>query len=315
MKFISIILPVYNCEKYIAQSINSIISQSYQNWELLICDDGSTDASYANVCHFTDPRIRIFRNEKNRGSLRTRNLLLKEAKGEYVAFQDADDFSEPERISSQIAMLVSSDLVLCGTWARYFIKNKTISIKRIPKSWTDIKHSLKTKNPFCSASIMFEKKILDDIGVFREYFFDKGNYDYDFTSRIAQKYPSCNIQECLYNVRILPNSNSRRINSDNLIKLESHKIVQFLIKEREENEKDSIMCGNHTLLKNMERDLIKPYMENRILAFDRRINEMMDSNLCFSALFLSVKVILIHKFSVESIHLFLYSIKRLIRTI
>lgn len=308
-------MPVYNCEKYIAQSINSIIFQTYQNWELLICDDCSSDSTYNIISHFKDTRLRVFRNETNIGSLQSRNLLLKEARGEYIAFQDADDYSDPERISSQIAMLEDSDLALCGTWGRYFIKNKTVSIKRTPQDWSDIKLILKTKNPFCSASIMFKRKILDEIGVFREYFSDKGNYDYDFTSRIAQKYPSCNIQECLYHVRVLPNSNSRRIKDDNPIKLESHKIVQFLIKEREKNERDSIMNGNRALLNKIERDLIKPYNENRILAFDRQINEMMDSKLYFSAINLSIIVVLTQKFSIKSIHLFLYSIKRLFKTI
>ena len=315
MQLVSIILPVYNCERFIAHSIGSIISQSYQYWELLICDDGSSDASYRIINQFNDERIRIFKNENNLGSLRTRNFLLNESRGEYITFQDADDLSEPDRIASQIAMFADPDIMLCGTWARYFIKRRTVSIKKTPANWTDIKEYNKIKNPFCSASIMFRRKIMEEIGVFREYFLDKGNYDYDFTSRIVERYPSCNIQRCLYHVRILPNSNSRRINSHHPIKFESHKIVQFLIKEREDKFKDSLMIGNLILLKNMEDNLLKPYKINRLLVFDKQINDLIDSKLYISALKLSLKVILIHKFSIQSIHLFLYSVKRLILSI
>jgi glycosyltransferase involved in cell wall biosynthesis len=244
--------------------------------------------------------------------MRTRNLLLKEIRGDYVAFQDADDLSEPERIASQLGMFTDPDMMLCGTWARYFINRRTVSIKKTPSDWADIKEYYKTKNPFCSASIMFRRKVIEEIGVFREYFLDKGNYDYDFTSRIVERYPSCNIQKSLYNVRLLPDSNSRNINSDYPIKFESYKIVQFLIEEREHKKRDSLMNGDLTLLKNLEESLLKPYKSNEILVFDKQINKLMDSELNLSALWLALRVILIHKFSIQSIHLFLYSLKRLI---
>ena len=315
MRLVSIILPVYNCERFVAQSINSIISQSYHHWELLICDDGSTDASYNILTQFKDKRIRLFKNERNQGSLLTRNLLLHESKGEYITFQDADDLSEPERIISQLAVFTDPEMMLCGTWARYFINTRTVSIKKTPADWADIKEYYKTKNPFCSASIMFRRKVIEELGVLRKYFFDKGNYDYDFTSRIVERYRSCNIQKSLYNVRILPDSNSRHINCDRPLKFESHKIVQFLIEERETKLRDSLMSGDLALLKNLEETLLEPYKTNKLLAYDKQINKLMDSELYFSALKLSLKVILIHKFSIQSIRLFLYSVKRYILSI
>lgn len=105
MKLVSIIMPAYNCEKYIAEAIRSVLAQTYSNWELLIVDDCSTDDTEAIVASFEDKRIHYQRNAQNKGAALTRNEALKIAQGKYIAFLDADDLWAPEKLEKQIAFM------------------------------------------------------------------------------------------------------------------------------------------------------------------------------------------------------------------
>ena len=102
MELVSVIMPTYNCERFIRESIDSVLAQTYINWELLIVDDCSTDETESVVRSFSDPRIRYMRNEQNMGAALTRNRALKEAKGRYIAFLDSDDLWLPEKLERQI---------------------------------------------------------------------------------------------------------------------------------------------------------------------------------------------------------------------
>ena len=104
-ELVSIIMPTYNCGRFIRESINSVFSQTYRNWELLIVDDCSTDETESIVCTYNDPRIRYIRNEQNIGAALTRNRALREAKGRYIAFLDSDDLWMPEKLEKQIAFM------------------------------------------------------------------------------------------------------------------------------------------------------------------------------------------------------------------
>lgn len=105
MELVSIIMPSYNCGRFIAESIKSVLSQTYTNWELLIVDDCSTDDTASVVKAFADPRIRYQRNRQNEGAALTRNKALLAAKGRYIAFLDADDIWAPEKLEKQIAFM------------------------------------------------------------------------------------------------------------------------------------------------------------------------------------------------------------------
>lgn len=105
MELVSVIMPTYNCGRFIRESINSVIAQTYTAWELLIVDDCSTDETQSIVRTFDDPRIRYMRNEENIGAALTRNRALREVKGQYIAFLDADDLWLPEKLERQIAFM------------------------------------------------------------------------------------------------------------------------------------------------------------------------------------------------------------------
>lgn len=99
---VSVIMPSWNTGKFIAESIQSVINQTYKNWELIIVDDCSTDNTDEVVNSFKDERIRYFKNTKNSGAAVTRNRALREAKGEWIAFLDSDDLWKTEKLEKQI---------------------------------------------------------------------------------------------------------------------------------------------------------------------------------------------------------------------
>ena len=120
-KLISVIIPMYNAEKYISKNINSILSQTYSYFELIIVNDGSTDNSLDVVYKFSDERINIISKE-NGGVSSARNLGLSAAKGDYVFFIDADDYIEPNTLEKFVDVIDSynPDLIICGIFSETY---------------------------------------------------------------------------------------------------------------------------------------------------------------------------------------------------
>ena len=104
-KTVSIIMPSYNTAKFIAESINAVLNQTYSDWELIIVDDCSTDNTDEVVATFTDQRIRYLKNEENSGAAVSRNRALKEAKGKWIAFLDSDDLWMQDKLEKQIKFM------------------------------------------------------------------------------------------------------------------------------------------------------------------------------------------------------------------
>ena len=105
MPKVSVIMPSYNHEKYIGEAIQSILDQTFRNYEFLILDDGSRDQSPAKIRQFKDPRIKVFFSEKNMGGAYTNEKLMEKCKGEYIAFFCSDDISLPERLERQVSFM------------------------------------------------------------------------------------------------------------------------------------------------------------------------------------------------------------------
>lgn len=102
---VSIIMPSWNTGRFIGESIQSVLSQTYTNWELIIVDDCSTDNTDKIVASFDDERIKYFRNDKNSGAALTRNKAMREARGEWIAFLDSDDLWAPEKLEKQLLFM------------------------------------------------------------------------------------------------------------------------------------------------------------------------------------------------------------------
>ncbi|MEI7423468.1 MAG: glycosyltransferase family 2 protein [Prolixibacteraceae bacterium] len=156
---ISVIMPVYNAESYLKESIQSILNQTYTNFELIICDDGSTDRSLEIIQAFRDERIRVIRNEQNLGIPLTLNRLIEACLGKYIARQDSDDISLPKRLEKQARFLEKNPQVgLCGT---NFITFGHKNIRRLmPQKDEEIRAFLLINNPICQPTIMVRKTCL-----------------------------------------------------------------------------------------------------------------------------------------------------------
>ena len=130
---VSIIMPSYNTAKYISESINSVIEQTYKNWELIIVDDCSTDNTDEVVAQYDDPRIIYLKNEKNSGAAVSRNKALRAAKGEWIAFLDSDDLWEPTKLEKQLKFMIDNDYKFSCT-GRDEIDENSNSLGRITTS-------------------------------------------------------------------------------------------------------------------------------------------------------------------------------------
>lgn len=172
---ISVIMSTYNSEKYINNSIDSILSQTYKNFEFLIVDDCSTDNTYDVLKRYSlnNTKIKIFRNNKNIGLTQSLNFLLTKAKGEMIARQDDDDTSKPERLEIQLKTLQKSNLDFCSSRATTNGRKRKIPYVSfyLPK-----KIILKFKNPFIHGTLFIKKSVLLEVGGYDSNFY----YSQDF---------------------------------------------------------------------------------------------------------------------------------------
>lgn len=125
---VSIVMPSFNTDKYIRESIDSVLRQTYCNFELIIVDDSSTDSSVDVIKKYIDPRIKLFVNSSNRGAAFSRNRALMVSKGEWIAFLDSDDIWEPEKLEKQIKFMERTKCWFSYTDYREFIDNANDSI-------------------------------------------------------------------------------------------------------------------------------------------------------------------------------------------
>ena len=118
---VSIVMPTYNCEAYIVEAIKSVKAQTYTNWELLVVDDCSTDATESVVCNMMadDARIKYMRNQNRLGAADSRNRALRVARGRWIAFLDSDDIWFPDKLDSQISFMTDHDYQFC--YHKYFV--------------------------------------------------------------------------------------------------------------------------------------------------------------------------------------------------
>ncbi|QPK65310.1 glycosyltransferase [Methylomonas sp. LL1] len=206
---VTIFIPVYNAADFIYETISSALNQTYEDFEVLIVDDGSTDNSVKIIEEFGDNRIRVVRNNTNMGRPYTRNLGIELAKGEFLAVLDADDIAMPERISRQVEFLDQHpDIVAVGTSAYYidnFEKNEILC--EVITDSDDISTRIFQTNCFIHSSAMFRKNILVDIGGYNlEY---PQAQDYELFLRLCEHYKLTNINKPLVKYRIHSNQVSQ----------------------------------------------------------------------------------------------------------
>jgi glycosyltransferase involved in cell wall biosynthesis len=207
---ISVILPVYNAEKFLNESINSILEQTYTHFELIIVNDGSTDGSQAIIEHYSDPRIKNIFHTQNKGLVASLNIAIVSAKGDMIVRMDADDIAFKDRVQKQVQYLLDHPAIdIVGTHAVFFetntqspMANWELDLNTITPS--SIKKALTWENCLIHPSICMRSEIAKSL-LYNEH--QKNYEDYDLWLRAtADNINIAKIDESLLYYRVQPNS-------------------------------------------------------------------------------------------------------------
>tara|TARA_Y100000768_G_scaffold171485_1_gene128316 strand:+ start:3127 stop:3828 length:702 start_codon:yes stop_codon:yes gene_type:complete len=207
---VSVLMSVKDDEQTVEKSIKSILNQSYDNFEFLIVDDCSTDSTLEKlkILEKEDSRISIFTNSENIGLTKSLNKLIKNTKGELIARQDADDYSNQDRIYTQVQYLLKNNLD--AVTSRALIIGST---KKIPglSYFIPAKFLMKFKNPFIHGSLIIKKQVLNDLGLYDENFYYAQDYKL-YLDLLSNGYSIKAINKPLYNLNT--KNNISNINKD-----------------------------------------------------------------------------------------------------
>lgn len=254
---VSVILPIYNAEKYLEDAISSIVNQTYKNIELICIDDGSTDSSLDIIKAFSnmDKRIKIITRE-NKGLIYSLNEGIRVSLGKFIARMDADDISDVSRIEKQVLFLNDNPSVnILGTFCyRVDECNAVIGKNKKPVTDCEIKAGLLFHNQIIHPSVMINGVDKKDL-----YFDDKfkSAEDYELWLRLSKRYIFANIPEYLLRYRVLSTSITRSRNVEQQKSthdaLELHFLPnRFFSKKRNKvvSYIDRVLCYKHKSLNN-----------------------------------------------------------------
>lgn len=266
---VSVLMPAYNAELYIKEAIESIVAQTYTNWELLVCDDGSTDRTLSVIETFSDARIKKFKNERNVGNLATMNFLLGECRGDLITMLDADDWCTKDRIANQVQAFVSDNhLGLCGTQSvRITSTGSVIKESNFPVDYDSIRRALPSRYLFTSASVMFRKELVaDQRDPYPVFFGRSGGADWYFLGSMIIKHKMINLPCHSYFYRYHGRSvtNSKPASCDKYIIGE---VVVFLLDQQLRSGRDGLSDDEilkHELTRKIE-ELRSPYRQDETL--------------------------------------------------
>lgn len=209
---VSIIMGIYNCQETLSEAVDSIINQTFTDWELIMCDDGSSDNTYKIAEEYARKykNIHVLKNDKNLGLNKTLNRCLKNCNGKYIARMDGDDISLPTRLEKEYKFLENNaSFALVSTQNIYFDENGIFAIgnhKQYPKNKDLIKD-----NPFNHGTIMIRKKVIQQLGGYSEEQETLRVEDYDLWIRMYSKgYKGYVLNEPLYKFRDDRNAYHRR---------------------------------------------------------------------------------------------------------
>lgn len=226
---LSVLMPVFNSELFVAEAIKSILNQTFKDFEFLILDDASTDKSYEIIKNSEkkDPRIKVFQNEKNLGVVESRNKLINLSKGNYIAWLDSDDIAIENRLDKQIRFLKDHpEIGLVGAYPIIIDENgEKIGKWAFETEPKKLKIELFFHSPFLSSSVMIRKNCLS------QNFYDPRfsvSEDFNLYSKISEHYETANIPEFLVKYRI----NSKGLSKSNTEKMEQLSVQ--VIKEHAE---------------------------------------------------------------------------------
>lgn len=189
---VSIIMPAYNAEKYISNSINSIIQQTYKNWELIVVDDCSTDKTTKVILNYKDERIHLLKNTKNSGAAISRNRALREAKGKWIAFLDSDDIWHPEKLERQLDFMIQNRYAFTFTDYRIQLNGQWVPYINTGPDVVD-RRKMYNYCYFSTITVMYDREV---VGLIQIEDLKKNN-DYAMWLQAVEKTKCYRLPQCL----------------------------------------------------------------------------------------------------------------------
>lgn len=195
---VTVLMPVFNAERFLREAINSILGQSFKPFEFLIIDDGSTDRTAEIVASFSDPRIRFIRNPHNMGITSTLNKGIALASCELIARMDADDISHPQRLQKQFGYMKRNPrCALLSTWARVITEDRRfVRLERYRSNFYF--YNLTFECWIYHPTIMFRRSAAEQVGMYSLPYSE----DYDFFWKMSMRFPIANLAEPLVDYRL-----------------------------------------------------------------------------------------------------------------
>jgi len=194
---VSVIMSVHNTQKFLYESVQSILEQSLEDFEFIIINDASTDNSRKVVNEFLDKRIKIFDNKERIGLTRSLNIAIQHSKSSYIARMDGDDIAHPDRLKKQVSYLKNHSRIgiVGANFSEIDENGKILGEVYFPESDEQIRRKIFRLNPFFHSSVMIPSEVLRSVGLYNAEF----HYaqDYELWFRILGKYKGANLRELL----------------------------------------------------------------------------------------------------------------------
>jgi glycosyltransferase involved in cell wall biosynthesis len=273
MPKVSVLIPAYNHEKFVKSAIQSVLDQRFQDFEIIITDDGSSDNTLREIRDFSDTRIKVFAHEKNRGAVVTERTCFENSVGEYIAILNSDDMFLPDKLEKQVKFLdenmqfgavfsyaeiidENGDLF---TDQEHFYFNIFNQPNRDRHQW--LTFFFNSMNCLCHPSVLIRRKCFDTIGFYDERFAQLP--DFDFWIRLCLRYEIFIIPEKLVKFRILPgNRNASGVSQEVNIRhsVEFYQILNNFLSVSSYDDFIKIFPRTDITLNFKERDLIPYYI-------------------------------------------------------
>jgi len=259
MPILTIIIPVYNAAPYIKEAIDSLLNQTFTDFELWIVNDGSSDNSMNLVSQLNDSRIQLFSNNQNIGRVRTVNQYVKKVSTPFFTITDADDISHPERIQRQLeAFAKDESMMMCGTsYCAMTAKGFVFHEVHLRSDEIEMKKSAHLHSQFMGPTTIMRSEVLDAFPKFYREYFISNQADADLSGRILSEFRTTNLKELLYFYRIVPSSVSRK--TVTMWNLNVYKLIGCLYWQRKQGEKDWLELGHTNKADDFMKSIVSKY--------------------------------------------------------
>ena len=269
---VSVIIPVYNRKDMISDAVESVLSQTYKDLEVVVIDDGSTDNTVEEIKKIKDPRIVLLKAE-HKGPYHARNMGIKKSKGDFIAFLDSDDMWLPEKLEKQMKQFEKNKEVFLVFTDRFVFRDKNNDYSLENDVKTEEKKILNSHykellkmNYIVTSSVVVKRQVFDDLGFFIEE--KRGDLDYNMWLRVARKYKISYISEPL----VLYKVHEKRMTEKRLDRINDKKYV-YEIEEKwcnENNLKEEIAIINKAKSEDLKEYFMNAFFtsRNRKKSFD-----------------------------------------------